>query len=48
MRAFLWNQNGQHRTHWVSWERIVTPLEKDGLGIRKISETMYGLHGKLA
>lgn len=48
MRAFLWNQNGQHRTHWVSWERIVTPLEKGGLGIRKISETMYGLHGKLA
>lgn len=48
MRAFLWNQNGQHRTHWVSWERVTTSKEEGGLGIRKICDTMYGLHGKLA
>lgn len=48
IRTFLWSQNGQNRSHWVSWDKISTPTDTGGLGIRKLSETIYGLHGKLA
>lgn len=48
IRAFLWNQNGHSRTHWVSWDNVTTPHAAGRLEIRKISDTTYGLHGKLA
>lgn len=48
MRAFLWNQSGQSRTYWVSWAKVTIPIDEGGLGIHKLSDSMYGLHGKLA
>lgn len=33
---------------WVSWEKVTTSPEEGGLAIRKITDTVYGLHGKLA
>lgn len=48
MAAFLWSQNGQSRTHWVSWRKISRPIADGGLGIRSVKDTIFGLHGKLA
>lgn len=48
MAAFLWSQNGQSRTHWVSWRKISRPIAEGGLGIRSVKDTIFGLHGKLA
>lgn len=48
MGTFLWSQKGNHRTHWVSWQKICQPISEGGLGIRSVSEAIFGLHGKLA
>lgn len=48
MRSFLWSQQGQGRMQWVSWRKICRPKHESGLGNRSLSETVYGLHGKLA
>lgn len=47
-RAFLWNQHGQRRTHWVAWDKVCSPYTEGGLGIRTLKDTVYGLQGKLA
>ncbi|KAL3629954.1 hypothetical protein CASFOL_026266 [Castilleja foliolosa] len=47
-RKFLWQQKNQDRYHWVSWDKICSPTECGGLGIRILTDTMFGLHGKLA
>lgn len=38
MGAFLWSQQGQNRTHWVSWSKICKPISEGGLGIRWVEE----------
>lgn len=48
MRTFLWSQQGQSRMNRVSWKRICRPIEEGGLGIKLLTETVHGLHGKLA
>ncbi|KAL3655749.1 hypothetical protein CASFOL_000145 [Castilleja foliolosa] len=47
-RNFLWQQKDQNRYHWVNWDKICMPLDCGGLGIRSLSDTIFGLHGKLA
>lgn len=48
LRTFLWNQCGQSHVQWVSWNKVARPLQEGGLGIRKFSDTIIGLRGKLA
>lgn len=40
MGAFLWSQQGHHRTHWVSWTKVFRPLSEGGLGFRSFSDTV--------
>ncbi|KAL3652392.1 hypothetical protein CASFOL_002073 [Castilleja foliolosa] len=47
-KSFLWGQNGEDRTHWVSWNKVCTPKAEGGLGLRRLQDTVDGLNGKLA
>ncbi|KAL3620032.1 hypothetical protein CASFOL_034944 [Castilleja foliolosa] len=48
LRTFLWSQNNQDRTSWVSWKDTCKPVEEGGVGIRNLKDTLYGYQGKLA
>lgn len=48
LRSFLWNQRGQNRAQWVSWNKVARPFQEGGLGIHEFSNTIHSLHGKLA
>lgn len=48
IKSFLWSQQGERRAHWVSWKNICTPTCHGGLGIRSLSDTIFGMQGKLA
>lgn len=45
--TFLWNANGEARTHWVSWENICRPVVKGGLGTQGFKQVRESLHAKL-
>lgn len=48
MASFLWSQSGQHRVHWVAWNKICPPFVEGGLGIRLMADMIYRLQGKIA
>lgn len=47
MANFLWNSQGEKRTHWINWDSICRPREEDGLGVRRLAHIQRYLHGKL-
>ena len=42
-RDFLW---GESKTHLVGWDKVCTPLENGGLGVRKLTTPNKALLGK--
>ena len=42
-RNFLW---GESKTHLVGWDKVCTPLENGGLGVRKLTTPNKALLGK--
>ena len=42
-RDFLW---GDSKTHLVQWDKVCTPLENGGLGVRKLTTFNKALLGK--
>ncbi|MFS7913004.1 putative reverse transcriptase zinc-binding domain-containing protein [Helianthus anomalus] len=49
MRKFLWGGVGPGRkTCWVSWDRVSDPIDKGGLGIRKLAAVNRALIAKWA
>lgn len=36
MSNFLWDVQGNSRTHWVSWSNICRPISEGGLGIHRL------------
>lgn len=47
MANFLWNVKGNSRLHWVWLSKICLPLNKAGLGIRKLRLIRSCLHANL-
>ena len=46
-RNFLWGEMGEeHKFHLVAWDRICTPIQQGGLGVRKIIPFNLALLGK--
>lgn len=48
MSSILWSNQGAQRAYWVAWDRICIPYSQGVLRIRKVSDMVYGLRGKLA
>ena len=35
IRSYWWGmKNGRHKTHWIAWEKMISPKNQGGLGFR--------------
>nr|XP_043609708.1 uncharacterized protein LOC122581544 [Erigeron canadensis] len=47
IRRFLWNGSGDtKKIHWVSWEKVTTPINLGGLGLSKLKDSNIALLSK--
>ncbi|KAJ6813372.1 uncharacterized protein M6B38_143775 [Iris pallida] len=46
MANFLWNAKGNHRRHWIAWDKVCRTLDEGGLGVRSLLHIMNALHAK--
>ncbi|KAJ6713550.1 RETROTRANSPOSON UNCLASSIFIED-LIKE PROTEIN [Salix purpurea] len=44
---FLWSSKGQKRIHWECWEDLCYPVEKGGLGMRRLQDLVNAMSLKL-
>ncbi|KAI3452547.1 hypothetical protein Pfo_009211 [Paulownia fortunei] len=48
MARFFWGTYGKNRRmHWVSWDKICQPINKEGLGVRKLNDMVQAFSLKL-
>ncbi|XP_071914053.1 uncharacterized protein [Coffea arabica] len=45
--SFLWDQRGEKRMHWASWEKLCFPSEEGGLGFRSFRDMSRAFAAKL-
>ncbi|XP_027150340.1 uncharacterized protein LOC113750578 [Coffea eugenioides] len=45
--TFLWDQRGDRRTHWASWDKLCFPLVEGGLGFRSFKDMARSFSAKL-
>lgn len=48
LSSFFWHdKNGNHRYHWISWDKCHPPCKEEGLGIRKFKDIANAFSIKL-
>ena len=45
--AFLWDQKGERRIHWSSWDKLCFPIDEGGLGFWSFKDMARAFAAKL-